>query len=178
MLSARYRAALERNSAEIQRAMLNLELLKAMEAYGHLSSDEAKVAYYALFNDYVAHCIRVLEDSGGAASFWYLYKTQQDVFDEAAKSLEVQLSDLREMSKKLKHIRDKTHFHIDRDGVLDPRKVWREADIKGTALANVVAQTWGLINAGRIHAGLEQLPLPALRSAVITRATRILDGHR
>ena len=39
----------------------------------------------------------------------------------------VSLDDVRAIEKKLKHIRDKTHFHLDKQGVLDPTKIWQQA---------------------------------------------------
>jgi hypothetical protein len=174
--TSRYEAAVDRNLAEIQRALLNLELLKAMEAHGGISSNEAKGTYFALFNDYLSHCIKVLEDRGGAASFWYIYRTNQGPLDKAAKELNIDVAELQGMSEKLKHVRDKTHFHIDRDGVLDPKVIWRDADINGKALADVAVRTWALLNAAKLLLGHDRLELPKVDAAKVTRATAVLDG--
>jgi hypothetical protein len=48
----------------------------AMENVG-VSNGWLKVIYYALFNDYIAHCIKVFERSAGSASFWYVYESNQ-----------------------------------------------------------------------------------------------------
>jgi len=172
----RYEAAVERNLAEIHRALLNLELMKAMEKHGRFSTDEAKGTYYALFNDYLAHCIKVLEDRGGAASLFYIYRTNRGPLETAAGELGVDMSRLRQMGEKLKHVRDKTHFHIDHDGVLDPKSVWRDADINGRDLATAVLHAWALLNAARVLLGRERLKRPQIDSAAVTRATAILDG--
>ena len=149
--------------------------MRGMEAYGGISSNEAKGTYYALFNDYIARCIKVLEDRGGAASFWYIYKTNQGPLDKAALELGIDITELAGMSAKLKHVRDKTHFHIDRDGVLDPKVVWRDADIKGRALADVAAKTWGILNAARLLIGKDRMQLPSVDADAVKRATAELD---
>lgn len=173
---SRYEAAVERNLSEIQRALLNLEILRAMEERGAISSNEAKGIYYALFNDYLSHCIKVLENRRGAASFWYIYRTNQGPLDEAAENLEIDIAELAGMSEKLKLVRDKTHFHIDHDGVLDPKAVWRDANINGKTLADVAARTWGLLSAARLLLMGDRMTLPQVDKSRVKRATAILDG--
>ena len=177
MDTSRYEAAIERNLAEMQRALLDLELMRGIEAAGPIRGNEAIGVYYALFNDYIAHCIKVLEDRSGAAAFWYLYRTRQNVFDGAAKDLGISLSPIQEMSEKLKHVRDKTHFHIDRDGVLDPKVVWSDADINGKQLADVALWVWALLNAGQVDLGRENMRLPSVDREAVVRATQVLEGR-
>jgi hypothetical protein len=98
MDTSRYEAAVERNLAEMQRALLNLELMRGIEAAGPITGNEAIGTYYALFNDYIAHSIKVLENRGDAASFWYLYRTQQGPFDAAARELNIDLERISAMS--------------------------------------------------------------------------------
>ena len=175
-LPTRYKAAVERNLAETQRALLNLDLLSGIEKVGGISGNEAKGVYYALFNDYIAHCIKVMDMHKDAASFWYLYRTNKGMFDQAAKYLKVDLAKLDRMAKKLKHIRDKTHFHIDRDGVIDPKSVWRDAGIVGKELAEVVQIVWALLNSARAHLGAEPLERPEVDLAAVTKGIVVMEG--
>lgn len=41
--------------------------------------------YYAFFNDYIAHCIKVFENSPRAASFWYIYRKYKIPIDAYAR---------------------------------------------------------------------------------------------
>jgi len=159
------------------RALLNLELMRGIEAAGPITGNEAIGIYYALFNDYIAHSIKVLEDRGNAASCWYLYRSRQDVFDAAAREFAIDLAKILAMTKKLKHVRDKTHFHIDRNGVLDPKVVWSDADINGKELADVVVLVWGLLNAARILLNRDRMELPVVNRDAVVHATHILEGR-
>ena len=50
------------------------------------------------------------------------------------------------MTVDLKHVRDKTHFHIDRNGVFDPRKIWLEAGITDDSFNKVIDGLWKILN--------------------------------
>ena len=50
------------------------------------------------------------------------------------------------MSDKLKKIRDKTHFHIDKDAVNDPEKVWEAAGLKGVELREALDYGFRVMN--------------------------------
>src|SRR6476646_11550330 len=119
MLSQRYTKAIERNLAELQRAILNRTTLLGLEKARGVTSLFLKLCYFALFNDYIAHCIKVFESGRQAASFWYIYRSNQKPIDAFVKKAKLDMSLLEDVSAKLKHIRDQTHFHIDSRGVLD-----------------------------------------------------------
>ena len=146
MNTSRYEAAIERNLAELQRAILNRRAVIAMEEVG-ISNGYLKVIYFALFNDYMAHCIKVFERSSGAASFWYIYDTNQKPINDFARKNGMDLSKFESLTEQLKHVRDKTHFHIDREGVLDSKAVWKEVELNGKELATAIDQMWDLLNA-------------------------------
>lgn len=137
MKSQRYEQVIERNLAELQRAILNRTTLFGLEDAGirHLF---LKLAYYALFNDYIAHCIKVFETRKQAASFWYIYRTNQKPIDTCARREKISVKALEKVSEKLQHIRDKTHFHIDTTGVIDPKAVRHQAGLTGKELSAAV----------------------------------------
>ena len=176
-MDASYEAALSRNLIELERAQLNLQAMVAMEA-AKPTEMSLKVIYYALFNDYIAHCIKVFDQHRDAASFWYLHKQNKQQIEQLADSLSIDLAGFSQMSDKLKHVRDKTHFHIDRKGVIDPKAVWRDAEINGLALAKTVRSVWSLLMAVREANGLDRVDLPELNTSVITKATTMIEEGR
>lgn len=174
MDTSRYQAALERNLAELQRAIINRRAMVAMEGVG-VSNNWLKVIYYALFNDYIAHCIKVFERSSGAASFWYVYETNQKPINAFASKNGIDLDIFERLTPKLKHVRDKTHFHIDREGVLDPKAVWRESDLNGKELAKAVDGMWALLNAARQAMGQPPMELPPYDDEIMRRLTKAVE---
>lgn len=157
MPSSRYSKAIERNLAEMQRAILNRTTLLGIERSKDVRALFIQLTYFALFNDYVANCIKVFEQSKKAASFWYIYRTDQKVISVFAQKEKIDLATLEDVSTKLKHIRDKTHFHIDADGVLDPKVIWRDSGLTGKQLSKAVDDVWAIL----VHLQ-QQLSLPAV----------------
>jgi len=168
MSVSRYSKAIERNLAEMQRAILNRTTLLGIERSKGVRALFLQVVYFALFNDYVAHCIKVFEQSKKAASFWYIYRTDQKIVDAFAKKEKINLDALEGVSKKLRHIRDKTHFHIDAEGVLDTKAIWREAGLTGKQLSKAVDDTWAIL----VHLQ-QQLSLPAITTPAYYKVAHV-----
>jgi hypothetical protein len=168
MSGRRYSKAIERNLAEMQRAILNRTTLLGIERSKGVRALFLQVAYFALFNDYVAHCIKVFEQSKRAASFWYIYRTDQKIVDAFAKKEKIDLAALEGVSTKLKHIRDKTHFHIDAEGVLDTKAIWRDAGLTGKQLSEAVDNAWAIL----VHLQ-QQLSLPAVTIPSYYKVTHV-----
>lgn len=147
MNESRYERALIRNLHETgasifdRKALIGIESAKSYHAW-----DFFRVVYYALFNDMVAHCMRVFDRNSQSASFWYIYRCQQSEIDSYVKSEGLDFSCIERVADRLKHVRDKTHFHIDREAVKDPSSVWQQADIKGTELASAADAVWQILN--------------------------------
>ena len=57
----------------------------------------------------------------------------------------INITELECVSDKLKHIRDKTHFHIDADGMLDTKAVWEEANLSGKELSAAIDAVWAIL---------------------------------
>src|SRR5262249_2927214 len=130
MTVTRYSQALTRNVNEIIAAILERRALVGIEkAQSAHRWDFFRVAYYALFNDMIAHCMRALDRNAQSASFWYLYRCEQKAIDQFVTQSRIEWSLIEAMTDKLKHVRDKTHFHVDGDAVFDPGAVWKAADI-------------------------------------------------
>ena len=108
--------------------------------------DFFRIAAHALYNDIVSHTIKVFEANPGVASFWYIEKTDEAAIKQAAKQVDVSIDEIKKLSQGFKHIRDKTHFHIDKDAVLDPGKVWSAADITGDNLGLLLESAFKLLS--------------------------------
>lgn len=143
--SERYKSAIARNLAELQRAIHNRDAMVALEAERATGYSIFRIAYLALYNDYMAHAMKVFEVSKRVASFWYLYRTDKGLVDRFAQVTSIDLGSLEDMSVKLKSVRDSTHFHIDADTVSDTKRIWRDAGIKGSALSKAIDDAWLLV---------------------------------
>jgi len=152
--------AIERNLAELQRAQLNRTTLEGLASLDGFSSLLPMVIYTALFNDYIAHCMKVFERSGKSASFWYLYRTHQGPIDTFAKKERIDIGSLEVVSARLKEIRNLTHFHIDANSVMDHKAVWRSAELKGKELSGAVNAAWKIVDFLRAEFGVKEVFVP------------------
>ena len=147
MTKSRYQIALERNLCEAEKLILERRILIGIEEAGeHFASPFVHITYEGLFNDMIAHAIKIFEDTNDVASFWYIKRCKEEGINSFIKDKGIDIKKLEEITNSLKHIRDKTCFHIDRDAVKDPEKIWAEAGIKGKELANAVDNVWGILN--------------------------------
>lgn len=138
--TTRIKRAIQRNIAELQRAILYRTTMIGLEA-AEISHPYLTLSYYALYNDYISHCIRVFEKHNtrsSSTSFWYIYKKHKSEIENIASTHYIRIQNLEAVSDKLKTIRDKTHFHIDKHGVLDTKTLWKSADLAGNELSNAV----------------------------------------
>lgn len=146
----RYDAALKRNVAEASNAILKRRALIAWHSadtrdLGPLGFFD--IAAHALYNDLIAHAARLFDHHPDAASFWYVVRCDESNARAQAASLGVNLDALRALAEKLKTIRDKTLFHIDKKAVEDPSVVWATADVKGNELGSGLEDAFNLLAA-------------------------------
>jgi len=118
--------------------------MEKAESYHTL--DFFRLAYDALFNDMIAHAIKVLDRNKDSETFWSIYGREKTTIDRFLKDNNYDIATLNDVADKLKIIRDKTHFHIDRKGLLNPNDVWKNAGITGKELANAIDKTWEILN--------------------------------
>ncbi|WP_147321336.1 hypothetical protein [Rhodoferax lacus] len=158
-ISERFIGAIARNLAELQRAIHNRDAMTVLETERATGYAIFRVAYLALYNDYMAHAMKVFENSRRVASIWYLYRTDQGVCDGFMRKASIDIQAIKEMSARLKTVRDSTHFHIDVESVADTKSVWREAGIKGSALSGAVDNAWCVVTHLQQHYGLPVVEL-------------------
>lgn len=74
-------AAIDRNFAEINNAILKLKAYNSLCAsnFSHAGMSFFFIAHQALFNDMIANAIRVLDKHKDAASLWYIIKCNEAV---------------------------------------------------------------------------------------------------
>lgn len=143
-----YQTALKRNLNEIVIAKLEFDayreigdklLLNFYDSFFTLSRD-------ALFNDMVAHTIKVLDQNAQSATFWYVFRYKSKEVKEFIKSNDIDFMAIYDLAEKLKKVRDKTHFHIDKKGVKDPKAVWSSADITYDELEENMKSIYKILN--------------------------------
>jgi hypothetical protein len=138
--------AIRRNLAELNNAIMKRRALIGLHsAKSSHTLDFFVIAADALFNDIVAHAILVLDQSAQSASFWYVYRCEGIRIDKFAKARDISLDRLKALAERFKEIRDNTHFHIDRDAVVNPSKVWSDAGITGDELGWALDSTYALL---------------------------------
>ncbi len=153
MTSARYQTAITRNLAELQKLLLIRETLLGLSRHKRTARVFTRVVHEALRNDYISHAIKVFEQGAQCASFWYIYRTDPRIIDKYARRSGYPISDLQAVSDKLKIIRNGTHFHIDRDGVLNPKQIWSVASLTGKQLSAAIDFAWGALSEVQRAAG-------------------------
>ena len=143
----RYQRALKRNLHEVGRAILEQRAMVGLEnADTYHTVDFIRISYDALFNDMMAHAIKVFENRKGDASFWYIKRCKEKEINDFIQKNNINSSRFQNLTDSLKQIRDKTHFHIDRDAVKNPKQVWLDAGVKGSELAKGLDDLWQILN--------------------------------
>jgi hypothetical protein len=90
--------------------------------------------------------MRVFDRHSDAASFWYLRRCKQREVDTAAAAVWLPIVELESLSSSLKLVRDKTHFHIDKKAVFDPKAPWQQANIKGPEFVRPLQGAFDVLN--------------------------------
>lgn len=91
--------------------------------------DFFRIAEQALSNDLRSHLMKVFDRPKDTASFWKILEECYDESSIAIKKSGADIDRIKSISTGLKHIRDKTHFHIDRKAVCNPREIYNEAKV-------------------------------------------------
>ena len=136
--SKRYLASVAANLDHLQRAQMAWICVQGFTAAGAPSHLFAKLCFNALFNDYISKCAKVFESGRQAASLWYIERTDEAAFLAALDENRDSLDEMRDIAKRLKHLRDRELMHIDETGVLDREQVWKAAAIDPHRLQHVV----------------------------------------
>ena len=159
--SERYEKAIRQNLAELNNAILKRRALIGLHSIDSAHGlDFFRLAAHALYNDIISHTVKVFEDSSDVASFWYIVKTNEAAIKIALKTTNASLDKIEELSKVFKHIRDKVHFHIDKEAILNPSEVWVTADITGDELGFLLETSFNILSALNKELTGELIELP------------------
>jgi hypothetical protein len=169
----RYKKALYRNLNEAGMAILERRAMVGLEkARTHHTMDFIRITYNAMFNDMIAHAMKLFEDSDRVASFWYVNRCRENEVKDFAEKNKIDTKKLYKMKEALKHVRDKTHFHIDRDAVKDPAVIWDKAGIKGRDLAQAIDIVFQILDHLYILETGDSFPLPKYSGADATKIAK------
>jgi hypothetical protein len=117
----------------------------ALRALGTVYSrglDFFRVAHVGIQGDRMIRLIRILEEDAQVASFWYLYRCEPTAVEKAARAANVDLKFLRDLEARLKTIRDKVFVHIDKHGVFDPNKIYKDAGVTHKDVRKAAESLW------------------------------------
>jgi hypothetical protein len=143
--------AIVRNLFELAFAIYERRVLKSIEEYDNGSGINISgvnfilICHRALFNDMVAHLIKVLDTNARSATFWMIKKYEADKLRSLDSYTEDKVSFLQDIAKRIKPIRDKTHFHIDKKAMFNPKAIWQEAAITRDEYDLTLENLWGLL---------------------------------
>jgi hypothetical protein len=138
----RFKKTVERLAAEV--SILLTEQVALEELSGAVANQLVSVSQIALLGDRLARLIRILEDDSRreVAGFWYLTRCEPNRV--ALKSEDEK--HLRDMATRLKPIRDKTFFHIDKNGVFDREAIYADAKITGNEIVRAIDVLWSILS--------------------------------
>lgn len=140
----RYRRTVERIAAEAfwlytyQKALCGL----TVDAIG---LDFFRVSMNALKDARIIRLIRVLEDDSKVASFWYLFRANEKLMNQASKESHFDMERARVLADKFLGIRNKTFVHIDKERVFDPNQLYKDADISHGEIDEFINGLWRLM---------------------------------
>jgi len=140
--TARYRRTVERVTTETCWLCAEQTALVALGTVDAVGIDFFRVAFTGLLGDRLLRLLRILEEDTRVASFWYLHRCNPKGVERALRSAATSLRDLRDFSRGLRSIRDKVFVHIDKAGVFDPEKIYKDAGIKDSEVAKIIRGLW------------------------------------
>lgn len=143
------KATIKRCLNEVGIAMMEWHALKGMEkSKGWFAGGFFHIANIAIYNDMMAHMIKVLDDNRKSRNFNYIIDnvedSEKDFLGENYSSNDIAF--IKSIWEKLRNVRVRTHFHIDKDYVSKHEKVWKDADIKTDEFFKAMKMVFNILN--------------------------------
>ena len=130
---------------ELGRSLLYLRAIRGLvDAQTNHAIDFIRLAYWALHDQMLTHVIKVLDDRE-KAGLCSLIESNAETVEALCSEHGLNLALVVRVQPKLKRIRDKTHLHLDKQGVLDPKQVWRAADLSYGELESAMETAFRLL---------------------------------
>ncbi len=183
-----YRSAITRNVSEVGQALLERKVLISFQEYEQqhgqgraLPWSFLSIAERSLYDCMLAHTMKVLDRHQGSATFWAIRDKCPSRMQKLSAYSDKEMEHLEDLAgkDKLKKIRDKTHFHIDRAAVVNPAGVYKAADIKRDELGRGLEYLWKILN--ELHQevfGQKFLDLVTAYDSISKEVSDILDYAR
>lgn len=141
--------SIDRNLSETIQAIREHRTLSEIEMYNTRYAIRGfnffSVSYFALFNSMMGHVAKVLDGDKNSATFWFVCKEYRAEVEVLKVFSEEKIKFLENLKARIKHVRDKTLFHIDLKAVMNPAKVWEEVSIKSDELKLALEYSYDLL---------------------------------
>lgn len=112
---SRFVWAVMKNHALLHQARMLRSTLKGMGTVQPRRKVFSNEVYESVWFTYIACLAKALEDRKQVASIWYLLRTDERCFKRFQRSNPFDVNDLSDVCDRLRIVRDRSHFHIDRD---------------------------------------------------------------
>lgn len=153
----RFQRTVERITKDVLWLHTYQNALDGMVGLQSIGLDFFRVAVTAIMDAQLIRLIRVLERDSKTSSFWYLLRTNAPVVEKAAKASHLDLEALSHAADRLRGIRNKTFVYIDKDGVFDPQKFYREAKLTDGEIKRLIDGLWNTMQ--QVHIAVLGEPL-------------------
>jgi hypothetical protein len=125
--SSRFIWAVMKNHALLHQARKLRSTLKGMDSVRPRRKVFSDEVYECVRFTYIACMAKAFENRKQVASIWYLLEVDARSFKRFQKSDPFDVSDLPDVCDRLRIVRDRSHFHIDRDSTTS--SAFREASV-------------------------------------------------
>jgi hypothetical protein len=122
--------------------------------------DFFRICALALRNDIFAGAHRAFVKHQDATSFWYIQNIAEKEFAKAADDSDIVIKDLAKLAEKLKPIRDRVHFHVDRRDLKEPNNVWNDANLTGNEFIFLTKNAHEILRIMYLNLYGEDRPIP------------------
>jgi hypothetical protein len=175
--------AVARCTDEIARAVLYQRAWRGIsEAKAYHGVDFIFLAHLALRDQMFAHAIKVLQPMRGRAGqdlgLWFLVRKHKATVARLCAAHGIFLGHVRGVAGKLETIRNTTHFHLDKEGVRDPSRVWKAAALTKKQLDDALDASLRLLLLLHIEIKGAEYPMPWYDGLDATKITQHAYEHR
>lgn len=126
----RYKRAISRNLFELGRLFSYRTAINELIRVSPTTNwSFFSYAYLAMYEAVFFHAMKILDEHREAVSFWYIWRCNQGAAEKYLSKCNLTYDEIKNLSGKLKLVRNKTHFHNDRNEIFNPNDVWTKADI-------------------------------------------------